>query len=816
MANAPAPPQLVMQRPTLADLPPVLVPPGFTCRHFRPGDAEAWTRIYASAFGIEAPDAFDRIMRTDGPFRPERVWFVCAPDGRPVATASAWRSTRYGPGVGYLHYVGVLATERGRGLGLTATLAALHQMAREGCSRSVLQTDDHRLPAIRQYLRLGYAPLIVDEGQRDRWRAVFEGLGQPELASSFARELAAAPLVPGAEPADKDHAGRYAVRYRWRPNRPHKGGTGGGDMDFMADESLYKPSRLGSATVQPDSVTAGERVEALTLTYTAGEDGVAEGSQIVFEVKGQSPLGFAFFVSADPQPGKLRIRGPAGVELEPYNEFGNGVVLKHGALAAGETVRLELVPGADIRWKPVAGVRQIKVALYAAPGEPGRRLPAPLRLAIEPAAADHVEVLGPASLGAGEPADIRVTVRDRFDNRIPLEGTADIELGDSRASAPLVRGLAGVRIPAAGPVPVQPRASVRGLPLPCRGNVAAPPVDGLRLFVGDLHCHDFLSQAEGWPDAVYRHAIDDKRLDFLVVSPQSHGWHDNETWTVVKYMNERFLDEGRFVTLLGYEWQHTGYGDKVVVHLGGDQPYLPVDDSRSGSAARIYEALRASDAIAICHHSAYPPGSWCSHTRFDAVEDDVERLVELWSMHGSSEGYDPADRPLRTSDPAGTAYAALRRGLRLGFVGGSDSHSGRPGGSAQEPLAYWGGLTALWAPELTRRAVFEALRARRTYALTESRVVLAMQVNGAWMGSELPATDAADISIRVWTPAPIRRVELMKNLAVLKTFGPFGTDCAIEERDRTGGPAAYHCRVTLEDGNLAVCSPVWVGDRLKP
>jgi hypothetical protein len=46
---------------------------------------------------------------------------------------------------------------------------------------------------------------------------------------------------------------------------------------------------------------------------------------------------------------------------------------------------------------------------------------------------------------------------------------------------------------------------------------------------------------------------------------------------------------------------------------------------------------------------------------------------------------------------------------------------------------------------------------------------------------------------------------------VLKSFGPFGSECEVEMTDSTGGPAFYHCRVTQEDGELAVCSPVWIG-----
>ena len=159
--------------------------------------------------------------------------------------------------------------------------------------------------------------------------------------------------------------------------------------------------------------------------------------------------------------------------------------------------------------------------------------------------------------------------------------------------------------------------------------------------------------------------------------------------------------------------------------------------------------------------------------------------------------------------------AALRGGLRVGLVAGSDTHSGRPCGSAKEPRPYWGGYCGVWAETLTRRALFEAFLARRTYALTGARIALEFTVNGAPMGAEIPLSDTAEVCINVWAPADIAMVELMKDTAVARTFRPASDACRdeyhIETVDPTGGPAFYHCRVTLADGNLAVCSPVWVG-----
>lgn len=605
------------------------------------------------------------------------------------------------------------------------------------------------------------------------------------------------------ERPDNDSPERYIPRHKWYPKRLHRGGIGGGDMDFMSDESLYKPSMLGYVCVKPAEVIAGTR-HGLKLVFCTGPAGILEGVGVHFDMRGQRPLGCSFQTTTPDVPGFIRIHGPKNCELEA---FSLGFRVKKGNLREGDTVTLVIKP---FLWTPLAGKREFKVVVNYGSGIPEQRLPEPVVINVRPRSLHHVEATLSCSRRDNSPLRIHITTRDKFDNRVSQTGTVRLKLGDKTTTACIVDGLADCYIesPIDGPIHADVIHKESGLE--CQSNICIPS-ECLQLYIGDLHCHDFLSEAEGYTDQVYRWAIEDRNLDFISVPPQAHGWLDNETWTIAKYMNERYLNEGKFVTFLSFEWQHTGYGDKVIHFLGGDQPYLCVDDSRYNMPAKLYEALRTSDAIVISHHSSYPPGSWCSSTDFDTVETDVERLVELWSMHGSSEGYNSQDRPLLKSDPARNVMAALRKGLRLGFVAGSDSHSARPGGSAKEPLPYWGGLAAVWAESLTRRSIFSALYARRTYALTGARIILKMTVNGAFMGSEIPASRDADIRIDVWAPRKIRKVELIKNTHLLRKYGPFSNECHLQIEDKTQGSAFYHCRVVQEDGHLAVCSPIWIG-----
>ena len=162
-------PQLHMLKSGLTNLPPLSLPRGYAVRHYRRGDEAAWSRVFADAFGREAgPWEFERIMRQDAGFCPERIWFVVY-DDFPVATASAYYRPEVRRDYGMIHYVATLKAHRGRGLGLQATLAALHRMAVEQRKGAWLSTDDERIPAIVTYLKLSFVPLLTHESHRERW-----------------------------------------------------------------------------------------------------------------------------------------------------------------------------------------------------------------------------------------------------------------------------------------------------------------------------------------------------------------------------------------------------------------------------------------------------------------------------------------------------------------------------------------------------------------------------------------------------------------------------------------------------------------------
>jgi len=258
---------------------------------------------------------------------------------------------------------------------------------------------------------------------------------------------------------------------------------------------------------------------------------------------------------------------------------------------------------------------------------------------------------------------------------------------------------------------------------------------------------------------------------------------------------ERFHDPGTFVTLLGYEWG--GRPHINVYYRGADGGLFPSRTPGAETATALFATLRDQGlpALAVPHHPKFlSPPDWTEH------DDKLQRLVEIYSGWGSSE----------TGNDSAVA-AALARGLRLGFIAGTDNHIGRPGQGNR--TCEGGGLACVLAPELSREAVFDALRARRCYATTGARLLLDVRVNGAPMGSELPAAAERRVVVRVHGDGELALIEIVSNGAVVHQARVGDAHAELEwlDPDHAGTAHYYYARVTQADGHRAWSSPIWVG-----
>lgn len=168
-------PQLMMRRPNLDDLPPLVLPDGLTLREMTLDDLPGLAAVMAAAFddGWTVETTRARLF-DDSSVR--ETFGVLDGDGNVLATASVRLDPTGDPDDAYVHWVGASPARAGQGLGRLATLATLYAMRGHGRPRAALTTDDFRRPAIRSYLRLGFEPVCWHESHAGRWATILAEL----------------------------------------------------------------------------------------------------------------------------------------------------------------------------------------------------------------------------------------------------------------------------------------------------------------------------------------------------------------------------------------------------------------------------------------------------------------------------------------------------------------------------------------------------------------------------------------------------------------------------------------------------------------
>jgi hypothetical protein len=329
-----------------------------------------------------------------------------------------------------------------------------------------------------------------------------------------------------------------------------------------------------------------------------------------------------------------------------------------------------------------------------------------------------------------------------------------------------------------------------------------------KLYWGEIHTHTALSDGRGVPDKAYIYARDVANLDFAAIADHAHFDFTDAAWEETKKAAQDFNDPGRFVTIPGFEWTRA-WDHRNVYYLDDDQPVFRDDDPKSDTPQKLWQCLEGREAIVIPHHNLFC-GAWEDHN------PKFERAVEIYSMWGLSEYMGNPLWTLEFKRRGISVQEMLETGAKLGFVAGQDNHDGRPGATASESaslnLSYRGGIVAVWARELTREAIFEAIRERRTYGTTGERIIADFRVNGHLMGEEIEIDSPPEIQVKVFGTAEIEKVEIIRNGEVIHTHTGASsiekfsyTDNAIGETDNY-----YYVRVTQEDGNMLWASPVFV------
>lgn len=326
------------------------------------------------------------------------------------------------------------------------------------------------------------------------------------------------------------------------------------------------------------------------------------------------------------------------------------------------------------------------------------------------------------------------------------------------------------------------------------------------LYWGDLHNHCGISYGFGGLENALLAAK--SQLDFVAIVGHA-SWYDIPAstegleflvdfhkegfaklrghWEQVRETVKSFNVPGEFVTFQGFEAHSSQYGDHHFVSPDDDLPLIEGE-----STAAIFKKLAPHRVIAVPHHVAYTPGY--RGVDWDSFDGAISPIVEVYSKHGSGmsdQGMYPYYHDMGPRDSRSSVYAALARKLRFGFVGSTDHHAGYPG-------SYGDGRLAVLADSKTRESIWEAILARRTYAVTGDKIACRFTMNGLPMGSEVKASER-NIELDVTACDQIDKVVVYKNLQPWKVIN--GETLISQSAAPAKAAGKYKVRVEMGWGN---------------
>jgi hypothetical protein len=607
----------------------------------------------------------------------------------------------------------------------------------------------------------------------------------------------------------------------------------------LPDESAYSPSPRdgkGTATVSPVTVGASEPV-TLTFTYTAAGEGIAVGGGVVVMVS--RFWGWTAPQDVNPEaPAYVTVRcSDQRVSLDSFVDRGNGslvAVVEGHVLEAGQSITF--VYG-DTSGGLRPGARGL-ADRYAERGErffvkvdgdgdgfftPIARQPT---FRVESGPAYRPVLLGPSRVRSGRPFELHLSVLDRSNNLVEsFEGklALGVLVGQAEFPAEVVfaaadRGSKRIRVQAKAPGLLRMAVSDPGGGLvEAQSNpmiVSDAGQERYKLYWADLHGHSNNSDGTATPAEWFRYAREVARLDVAALTDHDHWGYtlldeDEAAWKNIVETASSFNEPGSFVTFLGYEWTNWTYGHKHVLYSKQSEArVISAFDEKTDQPDELWAALGSRDCITINHH----PGGGPVPTFWKYYNPHFEPVVEITSVHGVSEAMGHPQCIYRPVE-SGMVQSALARGYRLGIIGSGDTHDGHPGMRALGGGT--SGLAGIYATELTREAIFEALRARRVFATTGCRAVLRFHLEEVPMGGvavlESPREERK-LSISVLGDAPIARMTVVKNNqpvasrpgeSLLENWEWLDTQPA-EDGDY------YYVRIEQADGQWIWSSPIWV------
>jgi hypothetical protein len=616
--------------------------------------------------------------------------------------------------------------------------------------------------------------------------------------------------------------------------------------------SKYLPEHMGSIVLSPPGPFIAGSYAELTLVYTAGTFGIDDTGMVKVSWRTTSDLSKPQFDKPD-AANFTTVEASNGAKLDVWFDrlnirpYGNTLLIRvgRGYLRAGDTLTIRLgdrrrgCPGLRLQTN-VENRVELRTSVDAFATYEFCELPQQPAFDLAAGPAVRWKAILPSLAVVGEPIRLAIVAEDMwgnptedaaaaltFDVSRPLRGLPD-SVTIAKGDGPCV--IENLIATEAGDLDLKVMADGRCVAEanPLRVVTTAP----LRRYWADLHGQSGETIGMGTAEEYFRYARDKAFVD--MAGHQGNDFQITDTfWQKLNALTAAFDRPGQFVCLPGYEWSgNTGMGgDRNVFFRREGRPirrssHILVEGETSTEAIytadKLFEFLRGEDCRVIAH-----VGGRYADVKY-AHDGHVERTVEVHSTWGTFEWL---------------LHDAFDKGFRVGVVCHSDDHKGRPGATTPGASTFGaiGGLSCYFMPELTRDALFEALRRRWHYGTTGTRLFLDVRgtfeqdvtgfsedpalgaaqearVREAMMGDIIrPSGAPMKLAVEVIGTAPLDRVDVLHGTRVVQSERPFAV-AALGRRVRIlwqgaeyrgrGRETVWQGKVTVAGNRIVRFAPV--------
>ena len=577
--------------------------------------------------------------------------------------------------------------------------------------------------------------------------------------------------------------------------------------------ATYLPEHMGSIALSPAGpFVAGSHAE-LTLIYTAGKFGIDDTGMMKISWRTTSDMSkpqfdkpaAANFTTVDASNGARLEVWFDRLNIRPYANtllirIGRGYLRERDTLTIRLGDRRQGSPGFRLQTNCEERV-ELKTSVDAFATYEFTELPEQPAFALVPGPAASWKAIWPSLALVREPFRLAIVAEDMWGNPT-TRADQTLTLAPSRKIAGLPASIA-VK-PGDGPRVLENltvdaacdldlRILANGEEVAHANPLRVVESATLRRYWGDLHGQSGETIGMGSAESYFRYARDLAFLD--MVGHQGNDFQITDAfWQKLNRLTAQFDAPGRFVCLPGYEWSgNTGMGgDRNIFFRHEGRPirrssHILVQGETSTKAIytadELFRTLQGEDAVVIAHVGGRYADISCAH------DGRLERAVEVHSTWGTFEWL---------------LHDAFARGYRVGIVCHSDDHKGRPGATRPGASTFGaiGGLTCYLMPELTRDALFEALRRRHHYGTTGTRLYLDVrgsfaapvlafaedpqlahaaqtgqtEAREALMGDIIrPGAIPMRLTAEIIGTSPIERVDVLHGTTIAQTVRPYGT-----------------------------------------